>query len=99
MTQPPSSAFGAAPCRRVTIVNKRGLHARAAARFARLAEQFSAEVTVTGNGLSVPGGSIMGLMLLAAGPGTVIEIAASGADAAAALDALAALVAAGFDEE
>ncbi|MEE8333789.1 MAG: HPr family phosphocarrier protein [Alphaproteobacteria bacterium] len=85
--------------RRVTIVNKRGLHARAAARFARLAETFAAEVTVTGNGLTVPGRSIMGLMMLAAGPGTAIEITARGDDGAAALDALTALVEDGFEEE
>jgi len=99
MSDPPAPAPGDPPGRRVTIVNQRGLHARAAARFARLAETFDAEITVAGNGLAVPGGSIMGLMLLAAGPGTEIEITAQGGDAAAALDALVALVEAGFDEE
>jgi len=85
--------------RRVVIVNKRGLHARAAAGFARLAETFAADVTVTGNGLTVPGRSIMGLMMLAAGPGTEIEITARGADVAATLDALVALVEKGFNEK
>ncbi len=100
MSDPASPA--AAPGRRrrrVKIVNKRGLHARAAACFARLAEGFDADVTVAGNGLSVPGTSIMGLMMLAAGPGTDIELTAHGADAAAALKALTALVERGFDED
>ncbi len=94
MSEPASPAS-----RRVVIVNKRGLHARAAARFARLAETFAAEVTVAGNGLTEPGRSIMGLMMLAAGPGATLEITARGADGDAALNALAALVAGGFDEE
>ena len=87
------------PARRVTIVNQRGLHARAAACFARLAEGFDAEITVAGNGLSVPGSSIMELMMLAAGPGVELEITARGAEAQAALEALAALVERGFDED
>ena len=84
--------------RTVTICNKRGLHARAAARFVKLAWQFDAEVTVRKNGTTVSGRSIMGLMMLAAGPGTAIELAASGPEAERAVAALADLVAGGFDE-
>ncbi len=90
---------GAPPLRRkVTICNRRGLHARAAARFVKLAFEFDAEIAVTKNGAVVSGRSIMGLMMLAAGPGTELEISATGKDAARALDALAVLVVGGFDE-
>ena len=90
----------AAPLRRnVVIHNKRGLHARAAARFVKLAWQFDAEVEVAKNGTAVSGRSIMGLMMLAAGPGTALELRATGADAERALDALARLVSDGVDEE
>ncbi len=102
MGEPPASASAPGPAearRTVTILNKRGLHARAAARFVKLAWEYDAEITVTKAGASVSGRSIMGLMMLAAGPGSVIELAASGPDAAAALDALAALIAGGFSEE
>ena len=81
------------------IVNERGLHARAAAQFVKLAEQFTAEITVTRNDTSVPATSIMGLLMLAAAKGCTIELRATGRDAQRAVDALAALVAAGFDEE
>jgi len=84
--------------RTVTIRNKRGLHARAAARFVKLAWQFDAEVTVRKNGTTVSGRSIMGLMMLAAGPGTAIDLAATGREADRAVAALADLVAGGFDE-
>jgi len=80
----------------VTICNKRGLHARAAARFVKLADQYAADIKV---GSVVSGRSIMGLMMLAASTGSTIELRANGADAPQALDAIAALVAAGFDEE
>ncbi len=83
----------------VTIVNPRGMHARAAARFVKVAERFEAEVTVARNGAGVSGRSIMGLMMLAAGPGSEIELTATGPEARAALDALADLVAQGFDED
>jgi phosphocarrier protein HPr len=97
MTDAPEGA--APPVRRLaTIHNRRGLHARAAARFVKLAWEFDAEVTVAKNGTRVSGRSIMGLMMLAAGPGTEIELSATGPDARAALDALAALVDGGFDE-
>jgi phosphocarrier protein len=82
----------------VTVINQRGLHARAAARFVKLAGTFDASVTVIARGNSVGGLSIMGLMMLAAGPGTDLEIAASGDDAEAAVKALVGLVANRFDE-
>lgn len=85
--------------RPVTICNQRGLHARAAARFVKLAFEFDAEITVAKNGTAVSGRSIMGLMMLAAGPGTEIEVRATGPDAARAVEALAALISGGFDEE
>lgn len=84
--------------RLVKICNQKGLHARAAARFVKTASQFDAEVTVRKNGTSVSGRSIMGLMMLAAASGTVVEIAATGSDAAAAVEALARLIEAKFDE-
>jgi len=84
--------------RSVTIVNRRGLHARAAARFVKVAWQFQAEVTVSKNGTTVSGRSIMGLMMLAAGPGTALELHATGADAESAVTALAELIVGGFDE-
>jgi len=84
--------------RTVAICNKRGLHARAAARFVKLAWEFEAEVRVRKNGTTVSGRSIMGLMMLAAGPGTEIELSASGHDAERAVAALADLVTGGFDE-
>ena len=92
-------AGGAVLSRSVAIVNQRGLHARAAARFVKLAAAFKADVSVAKNGTEVSGLSIMGLMMLAAGPGTTIEIRASGKDAAAALAALETLIANKFDEE
>jgi phosphocarrier protein HPr len=94
-----SGASGAETARRSCIIcNQRGLHARAAARFVKLAFEFQAEVTVAKNGTSVSGRSIMGLMMLAAGPGTEIELRATGIDAVKAVDALAALICGGFDE-
>ena len=88
-----------AALRRVmTIRNQRGLHARAAARFVKCAEQFDAEITVAKKDVIVSALSIMGLMMLAAGPGTTIELAATGREAERAVAALADLVAGGFDE-
>jgi phosphocarrier protein HPr len=103
----PAQADGqaAAPlAREIMIVNKKGLHARASAKFVQTAEQFDAEITVTrihdsGSHETVGGTSIMGLMMLAAGPGVTIHISAAGPDAAAALNALCALVASRFGEE
>jgi phosphocarrier protein len=85
--------------REVEIVNKKGLHARASAKFVQCAEQFDAAITVTRGHESVGGTSIMGLMMLAAGPGITITIQATGREAAAAVDALCALVASRFGEE
>jgi phosphocarrier protein HPr len=85
--------------REVVICNQRGLHARAAARFVKLAEQFEAEIWVEREGQSVSGRSIMGLMMLAAGPGSPILLSASGHDAADAIAALARLVESKFDED
>jgi phosphocarrier protein HPr len=97
---PQPSAGGADPVRRtVTICNKRGLHARAAARFVKLAYEFNAEVMVAKNGTAVSGRSIMGLMMLAAGPGTAIELRATGPEAERAVAALAELICGGFNEE
>ncbi len=83
----------------VTIVNGRGLHARAAAKFVTTAERFSASVEVVRDGQSVAARSIMGLMMLGAGPGSAIELVADGWDAKEALDALAHLVETGFGEQ
>ena len=83
----------------VTVPNKRGLHARAAAKFVMMAERFDASVEVIRDGQSVPARSIMGLMMLGAGRGAEIELRAEGWDAKEALDALAALVESGFDEQ
>jgi phosphocarrier protein len=96
---PPSDDPASPPASRdVVICNRRGLHARAAARFVKLAFEFDADVTVAKNGSSVSGRSIMGLMMLAAGPGTELRLSATGTDAARAIEALAALVSCGFDE-
>ncbi len=84
--------------RSIRIVNRRGLHARASARFVKCAEAFDAEVRVTKDGQTVGGTSIMGLMTLAAAPGCAIELEAEGREAAAALDALTKLIEEGFGE-
>jgi phosphocarrier protein len=85
--------------RTVEIINKRGLHARASAKFVKLAADYDAEVTVTRDGQSVDARSIMGLMMLGAGPGSVLELTAEGVQADEALDALGELVANRFEEE
>ncbi len=82
-----------------TICNQRGLHARAAAKFVKLAGLFDAEITVTKDAQTVSGGSIMGLMMLAAGIGTAIEVTARGEDETPALEAIAKLIADKFEEE
>ena len=94
----PSTPAAPVLTRSVTITNTRGLHARAAAKFVMLAESFGASVDVIRDGQSVPARSIMGLMMLGAGKGAVIELRAEGWDAKEALEALAALVESGFDE-
>jgi len=85
--------------RELPIINKRGLHARASAKFVQMAEKYDAELTVTRNGESVGGTSIMGLMMLAAGIGTTITVEATGREAQAAMDAIAELVGNKFGEE
>jgi phosphocarrier protein len=88
-----------AATRVVEIINKRGLHARASAKFVKTATSFDAEVRVTKDGQTVDARSIMGLMMLAAAPGCSIEIEAEGPEAERVLDALEALVAGRFEEE
>jgi phosphocarrier protein len=89
---------GAVIRRDVTIVNRRGLHARAAAKLVTLAERFSASVEVERDGQSVSARSIMGLMMLGAGQGSTVMLSADGFDSRQALDAIAALIEAGFNE-
>ncbi len=84
---------------RATIRNQRGLHARAAAKFVKLAGTFEAEITVQANGTRVPGSSIMGLMMLAAATGCELELEAQGPQAQAAVRALAELIENKFDED
>ncbi len=96
----PAPPTGAPVLTRIVVVpNKRGLHARAAAKFVMLAERYGASVDVIRDGQSVSARSIMGLMMLGAGRGAAIELRAEGWDAKEALEALAALVEAGFDEQ
>jgi phosphocarrier protein HPr len=95
---PDDAAPGQTLRRRVTVVNRRGLHAMAAVKFVNMAEQFVADIEVARDNMVVVGTSIMGLMMLAAPAGSELEIRARGREAKAALDALAALVASGFDE-
>jgi phosphocarrier protein HPr len=100
--QRPVAGAGSAPataCRTATICNQRGLHARAAARFVKTAGLFDAEVWVRKNGIEVSGRSIMGLMMLAAAPGTVVRLTATGRQAEAAVTALAKLIECKFDED
>jgi len=83
----------------VTIRNRKGLHARASAKFVKCAEDFDATIWVVRDGHVVGGTSIMGLMMLAAGPGSQILIRGEGAEADAAVAKLVALVKDGFGEE
>ena len=97
-------ADGAGPAapvltRSAVIRNRRGLHARAAAKLVTLAERFGAAIDVIHAGQSVPARSIMGLMMLGTGQGATLELRAEGWDAREALEALAALIEAGFDEQ
>ena len=85
--------------RDVLIVNQRGLHARASAKFVQTASQYNADISVEKDGMKVGGTSIMGLMMLAASPGCRIRVSANGPDARAALDALEELISARFGEE
>jgi phosphocarrier protein HPr len=85
--------------REMHIVNRKGLHARATAKFVQCVDRFDADVKVTRCGETVGGDSIMGILTLGAGPGTTITVSASGAEAREALDALAALVSSRFGED
>ena len=90
---------GRALAQQLTIVNRKGLHARASARFVRMAECFEADIKVTRDGTTVSGNSIMGLMMLGAGPGSTILVQATGKQAREALEAITELVNSGFDED
>ena len=94
-----SGASAGAIVRVLEIINKKGLHARASAKFVQTVERFDADVRVTRGNETVGGTSIMGLMMLAAGPGTSVVVSAVGPEAQAAIDAIAALVADKFNEE
>ncbi len=85
--------------RELLIINKRGLHARASAKFVQTVDGFDARITVSKDGMTVGGTSIMGLMMLAASPGCTVMVEADGAEAEAALEAIAALIADKFGEE
>lgn len=85
--------------RQLLITNKRGLHARASAKFVQTVEGFDADITVSKDGMTVGGTSIMGLMMLAASPGCTIHVSATGNQAEKALEALGELVADKFGEE
>jgi len=94
------AASDAAPVvRELEICNKKGLHARASAKFVQLVEKYDAEVKVRRGHETVGGTSIMGLMMLAAGPGTTITVEATGAQAAEVVEALARLVSGRFTEQ
>lgn len=95
MAEPASKA----PGRTIAIVNRRGLHARASAKFVQTVERFDATVTVSKDGTTVGGTSIMGLMMLAASPGCAIHVEAEGPEARQVLDALEDLVRCRFGEE
>jgi phosphocarrier protein len=97
--QTPAEPAGDAIVRVLEIVNKKGLHARASAKFVQTVERFDAQVKVTRGGETVGGTSIMGLMMLAAATGTTIKVEASGPEAAAVMEALEKLVGSGFGEE
>jgi len=96
---PPAPAFAGAMVREMKIVNRKGLHARATAKFVQCVERFECEIQVTRCGETVGGSSIMGILTLGAGQGSTITVSAAGDDAAQALDALDALVANRFGED
>jgi phosphocarrier protein len=99
MSEPENPVAMAAVSKELLIVNKRGLHARASARFVQLVDGYDATVEVEKDGLTVGGTSIMGLMMLAASPGCSILVTARGRQAAALMQALEELVASRFGEE
>ena len=96
---PPPPVFAGAHVREMHIVNRKGLHARATAKFVQCVDRFDAEIKVTRCGDTVGGDSIMGILTLGAGMGTTITVSALGAQAEAALAAIAELVANRFGEE
>lgn len=96
---PPPTVPEGALMREMPIINRKGLHARATAKFVNCVDQFSAEITVTRCGETVGGTSIMGILTLGAAQGTSIYVTAAGDDAQQAMDALTALVADRFGEE
>ena len=96
---PPAPEFAEAVSREMRIVNRKGLHARATARFVQCVDRYSAEIKVTRCGETVGGDSIMGILTLGAGLGSTITVSASGVDAKAALDALDELVSSRFGED
>jgi phosphocarrier protein HPr len=96
---PPPPQFPGARARDMRIVNRKGLHARATAKFVQCVDRFEAEIKVTRCGETVGGDSIMGILTLGAAMGSTITVSASGADADAALDAIEALVASRFGED
>ncbi len=99
MNEVPAPESGAELRRSATIINRRGLHARAAAKFVKLCANFDAQILVSHRGTEVSGLSIMGLMMLAAAPGCCIELKATGTQADAALVALVDLIDRKFDED
>jgi phosphocarrier protein HPr len=99
MQQTDTAAADGPQTREMAIINRKGLHARATAKFVQCVEQFESEITVTKSGETVGGTSIMGILTLGAGIGTTITVSAKGADATAALDAISALVANRFGED
>ena len=96
---PEGASGGTVLVRHLTITNKRGLHARAAAKLVTTAEQFGATVDVAKDGQTVSARSIMGLMMLGAGQGSKVTVSAEGWDAKEAIDAVASLIESGFHEE
>ncbi|MEM9079824.1 MAG: HPr family phosphocarrier protein [Verrucomicrobiota bacterium] len=85
--------------RTLTVTNQLGIHARPAAQFVKIASQFDSEIRVEKDGEEIDGKSIMGLMMLAAGNGSQLEVSADGSDEEAALEALAGLVSRNFEED
>ncbi|QGM46335.1 HPr family phosphocarrier protein [Methylocystis heyeri] len=98
-SQQDQTVAGARLSRDLTIVNRKGLHARATAKFVQCCDRYDASVTVTKDGETVGGSSIMGILTLGAAKGSVISVAAEGAQAGEVLDALAQLVANRFGED
>ena len=96
---PPPPTMAGAYARDLPIINRKGLHARATAKFVQCVDRFEAEVKVTRCGETVGGDSIMGILTLGAGPGSTITVTASGAEAQEALEALAALISSRFGED